>query len=195
MKGLTVTLAAAAMSIGSAHAASETFDFETLPVAPFPSGTTTLAGTLTDITLSGTGLKIRNLGGSFNATYGQTRYLSTTGDVEQITMTFDSGFLADSVTILNPINGTVTSEVDTVVIEAFDLSNNSLGSITSSADFITLAVAGIAKVVFDDVNDSTGYVIGSIEITGAAIPVPAALPLFAAGLGALGALRRKTRGA
>lgn len=187
-------IAVVALSSTSASALTISFDFESLAIGALPGDTLTLTQGAYTATFSGAGLQIRSLGGAFDADSGKTRYLSTTFDLEEITVDLSGPQSIISATILNPIYGGVTSEVDEIVATAFDASSAIIGGpVQSTAKFITVAAPGISKLTYDDVNDSTGYVIGELEVE--AVPVPAAAPLLAGAIGALGFMgaRRKRK--
>jgi hypothetical protein len=133
--------------------------FQDQPIGPYPNGTVTISAGGVPVTFSGTGLHIRAITAA-GFPPGASRTLSTPSDFEPITaiVDFGEGVTANFVQIRNWISGVYDGEVDTIVMSAYDASNNLLGTVTSSAEFISLAFPGIKRVVFDDVN-STGYVI------------------------------------
>lgn len=167
----TIKILIALVCLSSTPAFAAVIDFEDQPFGALAGETLVVDIDGITVTFQGTGLQIRSLGGDFDTAYGQTRYLSTDGDSQQITVTF-SGGSAEYVTILNPINGTVTGEVDIIDAEALDGGDGTLDSVTSSDELLTLNGPGIVKVTYDD--DGTGYVIGYLEFeaTAAATPVP-----------------------
>jgi hypothetical protein len=184
----TMLLIATALATAAGPAAAATFDFEALALGGIPGDTLVLTDGAQTATFTGLGLQIRTLSASFNAIYG-TRYLSTLFDSEEISVTFSQ--TVDLVTIVNPINGSVSGEIDTIFVSAFDSGGNLLGTTTSSADSINIAFPGIVRVTFDDPL-GTGYVLASLTTREAdvVVPAPAALALFGLGLAALGLRRR-----
>lgn len=177
-------------SAGTGSALSLTLDFSGETLGAIAGETFTKSQGGLDFTFVGSGLQFRTLPAAFEAQYGLDRWLSTTLDGEPITMTISGGFV-NSVRFLNPINGTVGGEVDVISAQAFDAASSLLDSVSNGNEFNTLSGAGIASIVFDDVN--TGYVLGQFEIDydPAVIPLPATLPLLAAGVGGLLAVRRR----
>ena len=155
------------MLFAATPALASMIDFEDLDYGPIPNETLIVEIDGITVTFQGAGLQIRTLGGDFDTTYNQTKYLSTAGDSALITVTFFGGS-ADYVTILNPINGTVTAEVDVIDASAYDDGDGVLDSETSSAEYLTLDGPGIVQVTYDDVN--TGYVIGYLEFDANAQP-------------------------
>jgi sugar lactone lactonase YvrE len=137
-----------------------TITFQDQAVGSYEGGTVTLSAGGVDVTFSGSGLLIRDLGASFPA--GASRVLSTApSDLQPITatLTFPEGVTADFVQIRNWISGVYTPEADTIVMSAYNASGELLGTVTSSSEFISLAFPGMAKITFDDIDDATGYVI------------------------------------
>jgi hypothetical protein len=167
--GLTAGQALTATATDSARNTSEfsncmpvsgLITFQDQPVGPYPNGSVTISAGGVPVTFSGTGLHIRDLTAD-GFPPGSSRALSTPSDLEPITaiVDFGEGVSVNFVQIRNWISGVYTPEVDTIVMSAYDGSNNLLGTVTSSAEFISLAFPGIKRVVFDDVSNSTGYVI------------------------------------
>lgn len=160
-------------------------DFENQPFGNVAGETLVIESDGVTVTFTGIGLQIRTLGGGFDETYCQSRYLSTSGDSEEITVTFSSS--VNDVTILNPINGSVTGEIDEIDGEAYDAGDALLDSFSNADVLPTLIGPGITRVTYDDVSDGNGYVIGALSFNEplapcATTPVPAMSPL---GLSAL----------
>jgi hypothetical protein len=91
-----------------------------------------------------------------------------------------------------------------LTLQAFDASNNLLSTATSlfgsnfvssghsPNEFLSLSGAGITKVTITGDPGGLSFVLDDLSFTGsAATPVPAALPLFASGLGVMGLLARR----
>ena len=138
-----------------------------------------------DVNFVGAGLRIRDLT-PFGLPAGASRVLSTDPiDLAQITATlvFPEGVTTDFVQIRNWLHNArpAGSEVDTIVMTAYNASGAQLATVTSSAEFISLSVplGGIARVTFDDVNNS-GYVIDEIQIYSPPIIIGA---IFDGGIG------------
>ena len=143
--------------------ASGLITFQDQPIGTYPGATVTITAGGVPVTFSGTGLQIRDIA-DLGFPPGSSRTLSTPVDLEPITaiVDFGEGVTVNFVQIRNWISGVYTTEVDTIVMSAYDASNNLLGTVTSSAEFISLAFPGIKRVVFDDVND-TGYLIDEFQ--------------------------------
>lgn len=180
----------AATAATGASAATTTIDFTGETVGAIAGETFTLSQDGLDITFSGVGLNFRTLPFQFEQEYGLDVFLSTAVDSEAITMSIN-GATVNSVTYLNPISGVATSEVDEIEANAFDGDGNLIDSATNSDEFTTL-FGDISTITFDDTG-STGYVLGQfvIDFEGAAVPLPAGLPLLLAGLGGLAMVRRR----
>lgn len=172
MKKCSVALVS--LMIGWAPAAfAGTVDFEDQDYGLVAGNTLVVEVGGITVTFTGEGLQIRTLGGNFDSTYCQTKYLSTSGDSQQITVTFSEG--VDDVTILNPINGTATAEVDEIAGNAYDSGDALLDSFSSTGDIDPLVGPGITRVTYDDVG-GTGYVIGALSFNGPLVPCQPAAP-------------------
>jgi len=166
----------------------DVIDFQDQPVGSYAGGTVTIcclarsapsgspAGGV-DVTFTGAGLLIRDLGSQFPA--GASRVLSTApSDLQPITATLGGGVTTNFVQIHNWINGRYTGEVDTIKMTAYDAAGNEIASVTSSNEFISISSPdiGIAKVTFDDVpvNGNDGYVLDEFQI----VPPPVIGAIF-----------------
>lgn len=177
---------------GSASAAVMTLDFTGEPLGPLAGDTYMTSQSGLDFTFTGPGLRFRSLPAAFEAAYGLDVWLSTNGDAGPITMAI-AGAVINSVKFLNPINGSVTSEVDIIDAVARDAANVILDSSSSSAEYVTLFGPDIASITFVENSPGQGFVLGQFEIDYTEVPVPASLPLLLAGLGGLAALRRRKK--
>lgn len=170
-------------------------DFQRESLGTYADNSTTLLVDGINVRFSGLGLNIRDLGSTFPS--GSSRVLSTIGDSEVITMELLGGAITNKLTFHNWISGVYTNEVDSIFAQAFDASNNLLGSITSSNEFVALNFNGMARITFDDRmgNDgSDGYVLDELRYTVVAVPEPSTWALMIAGLAALTFVHRRTRG-
>jgi hypothetical protein len=168
--GYTLVATSAGLTSGNTSEFSNRVDvsglmitFQDQAVGSYADGTVTLLAGGVPVTFSGTGLQIRDIT-SFGFPAGASRTLSTNvGPYEPIsaTLTFPEGVTANFVQIRNWISGVYTTESDTIVMSAYNASGVLLGTVTSSAEFVSLAFPGIAKVVFDDVG--TGYLIDEFQ--------------------------------
>ena len=168
--GYTLVATSAGLTSGNTSEFSNRVDvtglmitFQDQAVGSYADGTVTLLAGGVPVTFSGTGLQIRDIT-SLGFPAGASRTLSTNvGPYEPIsaTLTFPEGVTANFVQIRNWISGVYTTESDTIVMSAYNASGVLLGTVTSSAEFVSLAFPGIAKVVFDDVE--TGYLIDEFQ--------------------------------
>lgn len=166
-------------------------DFQGEPVGTYAGDTTTLLVDGTNVRFSGLGLHIRDLTPIFPAQ--SSRVLSSLFDGKEITMEFLGGATTNNLTFHNWISGVYTSEIDTIVVQAFDASNNLLGSVTSSAEFISLHFTGMSRITFDDFTDGNGYVLDDLRYTVGAVPEPSTWALMMVGLGGLASIHRRKR--
>jgi hypothetical protein len=80
--------------------------------------------------------------------------------------------------------------VDTIKIDAYDVADVLIGSVTSSAEFITINAVGIAKLIFDD-PDGTGYVLDEFTFDAEVVPEPSSYGLMAVGAALVTWIRRR----
>jgi len=200
---------ATAPLIASATPLSGTVDFETLDgqplsTGPIAGGTITfqnVQGSGVNVTFSGIGLQIRNPFGLPNTNYPDTNVLSTTADAQAITVTFTTGFSADSVSVVNLNSGAqlFAQEVDVIDARAFASQNPNqppLSQVTSSLSPLGLGGPGIRMVIFSDTG--TGYTIDDFSFVGrfdavTGVPEPGSLVLLGGGLLALAGIAGKFR--
>ena len=184
---------AAFASVASfASAATTTLNFNGETIGAIAGDTFMTSQDGLDFTFTGPGLRFRTLPTAFETAYSLDTWLSTTSDAGPITMLIE-GAVINSVTFLNPINGSVTAETDIIDAEAFDSSSTLLDSVSSSDEYITLTGPDIASIVFVENSPGQGFVLGEfiIDYDMNAVPLPAGGFLLIGGLGALAAMRRR----
>jgi hypothetical protein len=190
---------------GALAALTGTVDFESLPLGLIPGGSVTfddVGGTGVSVTFAGLGLTIRNLHIDADAAFPDTKVLSTLDDEAPITVTFTTGFSADSVVITDLITGIYTPEVDFIHGKAFaslDKFAAPIDEATTSSTFLVLTGPGIKMVIYDDTG--TGYTLDDFSFVGsfdevppAGAPGPASVLLVGLGLLGLGAVARGRQG-
>ncbi|MER0169490.1 MAG: PEP-CTERM sorting domain-containing protein [Nitrosomonas sp.] len=166
-------------------------DFQGEPVGTYAGNTTTLLVDGTSVRFSGLGLQIRDLTPVFPSE--SSRVLSSLHDGQEITMELLGGATTNSLTFHNWISGVYTSEVDTIFVQAFDVANSLLGSVTSSDEFINLNFTGMARITFDDFTAGDGYLLDDFQYTVTAVPEPATWALMLFGLGGLVSIHHRKR--
>ncbi|MCB1365343.1 MAG: VPLPA-CTERM sorting domain-containing protein [Rhodobacteraceae bacterium] len=181
-------------SAGSALAATMTLDFTGETVGALAGDTFSKSQGALTFTFNGPGLRIRTLPSAFETAYSLDRWLSTTADAGPIEMLISGGVI-NSVRYLNPINGSVTSEIDVIDAVAYDALSTVLDSASNSNEYNTLFGPDIARMTFVEGSGGSGFVLGQfvVDYTAAAIPLPAGFPLLLAGLGGLAVLRRRKK--
>lgn len=173
-------------------AAAEVITFQDQPLGVYPDESVTIAAGGTSVRFTGFELQIRDIGESVFPP-GASRVLSTRGDVFPISATFGPGFTTNFVQVRNWVFGGSTSEVDTIVMSAFDASRTLLGTVVSSSEFISVSFSGIAEVTFDDLREGEGYVLDEFTFGATPVPEPGSLLLACtAGAALLARRRRKT---
>ncbi|TXI27179.1 MAG: PEP-CTERM sorting domain-containing protein [Nitrosomonas oligotropha] len=181
-----------ASSIAAAPLANASLiDFQGEPVGTYAGNTTTLLVDGTSVRFSGLGLQIRDLTPVFPSE--SSRVLSSLHDGQEITMELLGGATTNSLTFHNWISGVYTSEVDTIFVQAFDVANSLLGSVTSSDEFINLNFTGMARITFDDFTAGDGYLLDDFQYTVTAVPEPATWALMLFGLGGLVSIHHRKR--
>lgn len=163
----------------SSMAKSSIINFQDESLGSYSGGSAIFNVEGTSVLFTGLGLNIRDL--SFAFPFGSSRVLSSSSDIETITMELLGGATTNKLTFHNWISGVYTEEVDTIFAQAFDASNNLLGSITSSNEFITLNFKGMTKITFDDLNNNDGYVLDDLKFSIVAVPEPSTWVLIMTG--------------
>jgi hypothetical protein len=201
------TLLAAAVLLGTNVAAqADTIDFTQWGVD------TSLSSPLAGVTAGGNAFTISN-GGSTNAFQPRQQGVSFTGNFTSGTnLLWSTTANTVDITFTNPLStitlgaesvsyGAYTETfqafdgsalVDTVSASGFD-SGNTNGT---PVIFLTLSAADITSIAIITTNNGAGLGFTISSLSGAvATPLPAALPLFATGLGAMGLIgwRRKRK--
>ena len=171
----------------SAHAAG--FSFDDLPLGNIAGETLTLSTEGVAVTFSGPGLLIRDL-----AHLGAGRALSSSADAGPITVTFDGGFVADSVAFFNPLH-VGGPEVDIALGVAYDASGAEITRLLSGSVLHHMAGPGISYVVYTEGSRGPGFTMGDFQfnVPAPAIPEPSQAVLMIPGLLALAVCRRRAR--
>ena len=186
-RGLIIALSIAMTPLANASL----IDFQGESVGTYAGNTTTLLVDGISVRFSGLGLQIRDITPTFPS--DSSRVLSSATDKQVITMELLGGATANSLTFHNWISGVYTSEIDTIYVQAFDATNNLLGSVTSSDEFISLNFPGMARITFDDFIDGDGYVLDELQYTVTAVPEPSTWALMMIGLAGLVSVHRRKR--
>lgn len=186
-RGLIIALSLAMAPLANASL----IDFQGESVGTYAGNTTTLLVDGINVRFSGLGLQIRDITPTFPT--DSSRVLSSSTDKQVITMELLGGATTNSLTFHNWISGVYTSEIDTIYVQAFDATNNLLGSVTSSDEFISLNFPGMARITFDDFVDGDGYVLDELQYTVTAVPEPSTWALMMIGLAGLVSAHRRKR--
>ena len=194
----TAVMLIAAMSAAPAIASTVSIDFE-----GYAGGDTIVAGTDVGgglsfdrtVRIDATGLLAGPPATSGNVAFAPNATFAQGDDVV--------GTFAAAVSNLRIGAGDLGFDVDTIILTAFDVGNNVVGTdsfVGQSAQFLEVAGIGITSffLEFDDVRAPAGTGSGgfdNITFEIAAVPLPASLPLVGLGLLSLGVLgrRRKNR--
>lgn len=183
----------ASLLLAPAVLSAQTFDFQALALGNLASGTVLTAGSAqARFSTTGSSLVVRNINSPpFGP--GATRVLSTVpSDQQPITMEF-LNFTTNSVTFRNWISGVWTTEVDEIVVRAFNGGGTLLNTVTSTSQFITITGTNIARLEFDDIDNATGYVLDEINVGSTVVPEPSTYALIGTGLAGLAVIRRRRR--
>lgn len=182
----------AAMVVPS-FARAQTFNFQSEVLGNYAGGQRTITVGGVSAMFSAVGLNMRGLGG-FPA--GSDRVMSTDSDGQLLTMQLLGGATTNGIAFRNWISGIHTSEVDKIIMSAYDNVGTLLGTASGTSEFMNISAVGISKVTWDDI-DATGYVVDEI-VLGAVVntvPEPSTYALMAAGLAMVGFIRRRRRNA
>jgi hypothetical protein len=176
-------------TITSIRAEATAITFDELPLGTWDGLSYADQGVIFESIGAGTSLLIRDL-------FGEILLSTQPFDIQPIRMTFST--VVDFVEIRNILDGhSFSTEEDIITATAYDIFGAPLLTVTQtldSNDFLTLSVAGIKSVIFDDVPGDwgDGYTIDGVSFTaGAPVPAPAALLLLAGGLSCLGFARKR----
>jgi hypothetical protein len=190
MKKLSLlVLLAALAAITSTRAGATAITFDELPPGVWDGLDYADQGVTFESVGAGTELFVRDL-------FGEIVLSTQPFDIQPIRMIFSSdvGF----VQIRNILDGhTFGPEEDIITATAYDIFGAPILTVTQTLDdndFLTLAVAGIRSVVFDDVPGpwGDGYTIDGVSFSpGTPVPAPAAFLLLAAALSFLGLARKR----
>jgi hypothetical protein len=184
-------LAAALLAPGVLSA--QTFDFQALALGNFASGTVLTAGSAqARFSTTGTSLVVRDIS-SIGFGPGSNRVLSTVPSDQQPTTMEFLNFTTNSVTFRNWISGVWTTEVDQIIVRAFNSGGTLLNTVQSTSQFITITGTNIARLEFDDINNATGYVLDEINVGTTVVPEPSTYALIGTGLAGLALIRRRRR--
>jgi hypothetical protein len=178
-------LAAATLCLAAASTSASVLTFEDLSVGSIAGDSVTLSVDGVSVTFSGPGLQIRDL-----SSFGVGNALSTTFDAGPVTVTFEGGYLADSVAFGNPLH-VGGSEVDSPIGTAHDGGGAVIATVQSGAALHYIAGPGIASVVYMEGSPGEGFVMGDFQFNISPVPEPGAAAMLAAGLAVLAWCRRR----
>ncbi|UJP05622.1 MAG: PEP-CTERM sorting domain-containing protein [Nitrosomonas sp.] len=193
MRKLKFSLIMASLLAITSLANASLINFQSESVGKYSNDTTTLLVDGVSVRFSGLGLNIRDISSSFPS--GASRVLSSLSDSQMITMELLGGATTNSLTFHNWISGVYTWEIDEIFAQAFDASNNLLGSVTSSHEFIALNFNGMSRITFNDLNEGTGFVLDDLRFTTSAVPEPNIWALMMVGLIGLTIVHRRNKSA